>query len=271
MHIGWMAALLFAQIAVAVFALLFLIPMKELGRYFFKFHGTLLLALTAVSLAFRWHLEQRYGKAMLPSMLAYGAFWFGLAALRWLWHQGRRVRIFEGVVLVAGLAGLAADMALLFTETVPAPLAARWLMLAAFPVESLVLGSVTLAMILGHWYLVVPNLDIGHLQKLAMLFGFALGFRTLFFALALALHWEPYGRMVFLLDHLELFHAYGVFFWQRILFGILTPIGLAWMIWKTAQMRSTQSATGILYVAMVLVLVGEFIGKYFLVRYHIPL
>ncbi|SVC87867.1 uncharacterized protein METZ01_LOCUS340721, partial [marine metagenome] len=40
------------------------------------------------------------------------------------------------------------------------------------------------------------------------------------------------------------------------------PIGLAWMTWKTVELRSIQSATGILYAAVVFVLFGETISIY---------
>jgi hypothetical protein len=39
--------------------------------------------------------------------------------------------------------------------------------------------------------------------------------------------------------------------------GIVGPSVATWMTWKTVEIRSTQSATGILYTAMTLVLFGE--------------
>ena len=39
--------------------------------------------------------------------------------------------------------------------------------------------------------------------------------------------------------------------------GFVGPVAAAALAWKTVQIRSTQSATGILYVAMTLVLFGE--------------
>jgi hypothetical protein len=42
--------------------------------------------------------------------------------------------------------------------------------------------------------------------------------------------------------------------------GILGPIVATVLTWKTVKIRSTQSATGILYIAMTLVLFGELAG-----------
>ena len=40
----------------------------------------------------------------------------------------------------------------------------------------------------------------------------------------------------------------GIFFWQRVLFGLAGPAVLSYLTWETAKIQSTQSATGILYV-----------------------
>ena len=67
-----------------------------------------------------------------------------------------------------------------------------------------------------------------------------------------------------------IFSIDGVFFWQRILFGLLGPVVLAYMTWETAKIRSTQSATGILYVDFFTVIVGEVLAKYLLVATTVP-
>jgi len=42
------------------------------------------------------------------------------------------------------------------------------------------------------------------------------------------------------------------------------------MTWETAKIRSTQSATGILYVDFFTVIVGEVLAKYVLVATTVP-
>ena len=63
----------------------------------------------------------------------------------------------------------------------------------------------------------------------------------------------------------------GVFVWMRILFGLAGPLSLIWFIWKTVEIRSTQSATGILYVQLFLVMSGELLAKYLRVAAGFPL
>ena len=43
----------------------------------------------------------------------------------------------------------------------------------------------------------------------------------------------------------------------RWLLGFLAPLGLDWMAWQSARIRSTQSATGILYVVVIFCFLGE--------------
>ena len=57
-----------------------------------------------------------------------------------------------------------------------------------------------------------------------------------------------------------IFSIDGIFFWQRLLFGLAGPAVLSYLTWETAKIRSTQSATGILYIAFALVLFGELIS-----------
>jgi protein NrfD len=68
-----------------------------------------------------------------------------------------------------------------------------------------------------------------------------------------------------------LWSADGIFVWMRLLFGIAGPLSLSWFIWKTVEIRSTQSATGILYVQLFLVLAGELLAKYLRVAAGFPL
>ena len=63
----------------------------------------------------------------------------------------------------------------------------------------------------------------------------------------------------------------GIFFWQRVLFGLVGPAVLSYLTWETAKIRSTQSATGILYVDFFTVVVGEVLAKYLLLATRVPL
>ena len=55
------------------------------------------------------------------------------------------------------------------------------------------------------------------------------------------------------------------------LFGLVGPGLLSYLTWETAKIRSTQSATGILYVDFFTVVVGEVLAKYLLLATRVPL
>jgi protein NrfD len=67
-----------------------------------------------------------------------------------------------------------------------------------------------------------------------------------------------------------IFSTAGIFFWQRILFGLAGPALLSYLTWETAKIQSTQSATGILYVDFFTVIVGEVLAKYLLLSTNVP-
>jgi hypothetical protein len=59
----------------------------------------------------------------------------------------------------------------------------------------------------------------------------------------------------------QLFGQYLVFLGVRIIFGLAVPIAATVMTWRTARIRSLDSATGLLYIVAALVLAGEIAAR----------
>jgi hypothetical protein len=114
------------------------------------------------------------------------------------------------------------------------------------PVTSgLVLGVTMAAMLLGHWYLNSPGMQLAPLRRLVILMAIAILLRAIL-AAGSALLTDPNlnnQRMLFLV--------------LRWLSGLLGALGLAWMTWQTLKIPNTQSATGILYVGVSATILGE--------------
>jgi hypothetical protein len=53
--------------------------------------------------------------------------------------------------------------------------------------------------------------------------------------------------------------------------GLGIPAVLSYMIWKTAKIGANQSATGLLYVGVVFVIIGEMVSKYIFLLSGIPI
>lgn len=129
-----------------------------------------------------------------------------------------------------------------------------------FLISSLLLGAGVLAMLLGHSYLTRPGLSIvplKHLVKIFMILVFVEAAVALFSMLLLS----PTERFV---NALLLRNFEGLYLWIRLLIGMVGPLILAPMIVFTVRDRATMSATGLLYVAMMMVIIGEICSRFFL-------
>jgi len=119
----------------------------------------------------------------------------------------------------------------------------------------LVLGASSISMLLGHWYLVAPKLPISYLKLLTISLIAAILIRSGILAWVLAENWPK-------LQSLQFFERYGMFFIQRFVLGLVLTLILSILTYYCVKIRSTQSATGILYVVLVFCLIGEIIGSY---------
>jgi hypothetical protein len=244
---------LFSLEAAAGTALLLLFfPVKTLGKGFFLLHGSLALLFLLFALLVRPKgLAPPVGWASAALLLLYclaaGANRAGPARLLLLAAA-------SGAALALGRVALAA----------PAATGDAWTVAGA-SLGGLLFGAVLLTMNLGHWYLVSRSLPFRLLARGALLFaGLALA-RTLLLGVALLVNPAPQGLAALLSLERD-----ALFFLFRVLWGIVGPLALAGFVWRTAEMKSNQAATGLLYVALVFVLIGELLSAYLTVATGFP-
>ena len=125
-------------------------------------------------------------------------------------------------------------------------------------VGALALGLVCEAMILGHWYLVSPKLPGQPLQEMTFLLLAILVLQTplLIVNASIPAREVPESAAV-LAGGL----ASNPAFWLRVGVGLLFPLVLAFMAWRSSLERAMMSATGLLYIAVGAVFVGELLGR----------
>lgn len=123
-----------------------------------------------------------------------------------------------------------------------------------------ILGSVNLAMLLGHWYLVVRGMAIDPLKRLSKATLASTILRIVVVAAALCVPGVFFQVGI----------RQGIFFWMRVGWGLLGPLMLYPMVWGTVKIRSTMAATGILYVDVVAVIIGEVLGGWLAAGVHLP-
>lgn len=151
-----------------------------------------------------------------------------------------------------------------------------------------ILGTIFMGQNLGHWYLNAPGMQIRELRRVVWAAILALGVKiletawTLFITVGLSPRGgaliDDMGRPIGAdlgsgagydsLSSGQLFGiagegAFGLGLYgllilaSRVLWGLVAPALLIYMVKKTVDIRATQSATGILYALCVMILIGE--------------
>jgi len=238
---------------------------------------------------FRNHLYVTLGLASLASLLSFSvapeAFWYAvgatvfsyLGAVYWLFEKSATGKLMLFLVAVAAWSGAsnqrlnldestgdkAADVVYtdsaiheaISTETtdgLPGQLVRLYLLQgflseAAVFSSGLLLGLTMAAMLLGHWYLNTPTMELVPLRRLILAMAVAVGLQTVLSALGL------WGEIATTEPTLQ----WILFVLLRWTFGLVGVAAMTWMAWQTLKIPNTQSATGILYVAVIGTFVGE--------------
>ena len=266
---------------------------REAGVKFFRFNAGLAALLIGIALAFRFQAidglegqvgqvgpEGQEGAARVGAIALVAAG--GALVLYWATVGRALARIRPALAAIAVGGGLVAVVAQAIALSQGDSMPMRLLTAVSFVSSAALLGTTCTSMILGHWYLVLPSLEGTHLQSIvklhiaSLLFRIAVVGAAVFAGIAL---WEagpaPPGIGMNVMNRGS-FYGYitsveGIFFWQRVLFGLAGPAVLSYLTWETAKIRSTQSATGILYVDFFTVVVGEVLAKYLVLATRVPL
>jgi len=281
MSLSTVLFLFLAHLGVGI-AFSLLLVSKEAGIKFFRFNSGLAAILLVIALAFHF--------GTLPASFDSGAgsgsvglTGIGLSAVLlvvstaltvFYWATVGRIltKIRPAILGFAALSGLAALILQAVEISDGSVPMLRLLTVGSFITSAAMLGGACTAMILGHWYLVLPSMEVGYLQSVVGMHIVSMAARVVVVAVAV---WFAIATFRPDLDAGPSFRHYifsidGIFFWQRVLFGLAGPAVLSYLTWETAKIRSTQSATGILYVDFFTVVVGEVLAKYIVLATRVP-
>ncbi len=193
-----------------------------------------------------------------------------------------------GLAVLAGAATLLV-MGMIYRPLAPLPLGGA-LTVAGFFAAALAVGGVMTSMWLGHWYLVTPALS-----ERPLLFSTTVVLAAILVEIILALLTGPLGGQVATPASSSSSTATAVVSaatpstpaqsntngatvkpagvptaapvtldivgWLRILVGFAFPLVLGALAWKLVRERSFQSATGMLYLIVVMALAGEVLAR----------
>jgi len=257
------ASLYFGFLALGCFLPLPLVKLREIGVGFYRFFGFTCVALETLAIGFAfWCEDPAFDRIFYSSSFLFLLLLIGHTMALRTKAPGLRRALFWAAVLTGAAA----------TVLVPLGLgtSGSWSQAGHALSSALVMGFVTLAMMLGHWYLVTPKLSITPLKRFAGGYILLSVLKALELAAAYSFYvgtsWEmPRTEMGYALAHREV-----IFALFRVTWGVIAPLGFSYWIWETVKMKATQSATGILYAAMVCTLIGEGIGLYLTLRTGVP-
>ncbi|MBI2845749.1 MAG: hypothetical protein HYX86_04290 [Chloroflexi bacterium] len=250
--------LLFSQSAIGGLALLWLAP-QSAGRTFFRMMGAIFLFLSILG------LMAAMGGGLATEFILFLPFSISLLIYEIFFWRGidRIAPILYMLTLALGLLSLFAVSVeySAFRAGIPG-----FLYPLNFLGTAVILGSVIVGLALGHWYLAAYKMPLEPLKRVVqILIISALGLGILNIWLALSGSGLPLDATTSPESTQQLILILG-----RVVFGILAPAFLGLMTWDVLRYRKTTSATGILYVALALVIAGELSARFLLLATGIP-
>jgi len=136
--------------------------------------------------------------------------------------------------------------------------------------SGIIFCSSLFAMNLGHWYLNVHGLPINHLMRSICVFWFFLFVRAvwdIFCIFSQKILYDgsmiPIPQFIMTIDGFLLLIA--------LFFGTIFPVFSVYFAYQTLKLKNTQSTTGILYVILCSVLIGDIAYKYYAIKFGIIL
>jgi len=249
-----MLAIFCLRLASGMLACLFLLSPAQVNPRFFRTQFLTALALTALAAVFVRDDANLW-------------LWMSLGGVMVLTALGSMVWMLDGAPGGRTLLMLATPLAILALGQTGYCVRAEgepWWLVWDDLTAAAILGSAMTAMLIGHSYLIAPAMSLTPLYRLL---GALAGSTVARICVAAAGLWLWTGeRPGTTLDN-------EMILWLAVRWGIgfALPLILCWLAWETTRIRSTQSATGILYVVVILCFLGELTSQLLVARTHYTL
>lgn len=259
--------LVFCQLGVGGLLSLAVPPFHELERGFYKSSAGVFLSSALIGgsgTAYLWLTRDASGVGVVEVVLWLAFLALFAAYMATLWGEAMllRARLYAAALLV-GVLALGASAWSLFS--IGGPLV-HVLATVTTLASAATLGAVTTGMLIGHWYLIDPGMEIEPFHRCFRFF--------------VATLWVEIGGVLAVLAAILLsggdatsdpLQAHLELLLLRIALGPVAALAMAAMIRRVLAIPQTMAATGLFYIATLAVLVGEFLGRYFTFRTGLPL
>ena len=224
-------------------------PCRHVSSGFYRVHLWVLMGLNTFATLAVYSQRSALAETLVDWRVAFGLAIALLvlsyaSAVSWLYEQTGLGSMF--VLLIATFALIAAILATPWADS----RGAVGITLAILDLASsgVLLGVTFAAMLLGHWYLNTPMMELLPLRRLVIFMVGAIMSRTLVSGIGLAIQ---------VCSGHEVQTAFWIFISFRWLSGLLGTVMMALMTWYALKVPNTQSATGILYAGVILAFLGE--------------
>jgi hypothetical protein len=230
-----MLATFCARVALGLIASLLLLNPRQMHPRFFRTHFLTALGLLAVAAFSTWPEPGAWPRGLLvTTVLCF------LGSLSWILDAaplGWFFVVVTAAMVAAALGGIMQPFMMALNDYS----------------SSALIGAALTAMLVGHSYLISPGMSLQPLMRCFLAGGIAL------FVRIAIVGWSTY-RWTQLTPTYTLDNEVVLWLPVRWLVGIIAPLVFGWMAYSAARIRSTQSATGILYVVVVCAFLGELLG-----------
>jgi hypothetical protein len=227
---------------------------KQVTLNWLRLAGIIALSVGALAAFFYFQREsgQRDGGTVLAAALV--AVLGQLALVQVAWRGTQRA-----LAALAFALAVAAGVVLLGKATASAAV----IRIASCAGIAAMTGLALMDMLLGHAYLTASKMTIAPFRRLNLWLAAVIGVRTVTAVAGPLLlnRWRPVEM---------LWGVYGLYMLTRWAVGLAVPAVFVYMAHDCIRRRSTQSATGILYVTGVLVFIGEIVALYLLRETGLP-
>ncbi len=251
---------------------------QQIAWKFHRLAGILVLVLVVPATAWLWQNQSATDGSFVNITTGLGAVAslgaMGMMLLAPL--AGRIASIFRTCCIVTGAASLG-SATILACAGKSFSIGLLALVVANELLAAMLLGSITVAWLLGHAYLTATKMTIAPLQHFSKMLLISISARALFTIASLGIAYLVGGESASETSStagvwvMNLLQNQWIIITIRIGLGVVAVGIFAYMVSDCVRLRATQSATGILYFASIFAYVGELANQHLIVECGWPI
>lgn len=221
---------------------------------FYQFHMGFAAVLLSLSIMLAWFSGLYPLKGLLIWLVVL------LLATSLIWGRDRVSPWVVSFPSLLGVYHLWQVQSLLFSAT----LSQHFLLLLG---DMLFVGA-TYAGVLGHWYLNVSGLPLKYLRNSTLFYTILIGVKAVWNMILMFKQTVVYrGDVLAVFDFMQSFE--GALLGLAFGFSFLFALALSLMTLHIIKLKNTQAATGLLYVVVAALIMGDFFFKYYALSYRL--